>query len=253
MTPTLFLAVGFGLITGAAVGACLYAGWMYRQAHQKLRLPSKWPLTSKALLTHDEHEIFKWLSSVFHDHLVMVKTPVLRFTAPVSKVKNGGGARWQNLLKDVYCTFIVCTANGHVVGCLDVSGKRGLNRTTRELKESLLLACNIGYTVIRGDDLPNAGSLRTAFLGELTFDDGQSTGMTRGGDSSFQADLDSFTKEKRQAVKVAALLKLNGHNDAKATLQPQRAAVDPARSGAPDLGKSNRTPQKSQDSLYPAK
>ena len=121
-----------GLVLGAALGVGVYAWWLRSLANTRIRMPSKWPLAARALMTNEEYEVFKWLRATFHDHLLMVKLPVLRFTVPVSKDKNGGGGRWQELLGGVYCTFTVCTANGNVVGCVDVPGKRGLNKTNRE-------------------------------------------------------------------------------------------------------------------------
>lgn len=208
-----FWALGLGLVGGAIAGAALYAWWRYAQANAKMRMPDTWPLTGRVLLTNEEHEVFKWLRNTFHEHLVMIKVPVLRFTIPISKEKNGGGPRWQDLLGGVYCTFTVCTTNGNVVGCVDVPAKRGLNKANRELKESLLSDCHIAYTVVRSIKLPKTSAMRAAFLGELLVDESADAQITRGGDSSFQADLDSFTKEKRMAAKAAALQELNT-NDA---------------------------------------
>ena len=228
-----------GLSAGAALGAGLYRWYLAQQANAKMRLPAKWPLTSRVLVTNEEHEVFKWLTSVFHDHLVMVKLPVLRFTVPVNKDENGGGARWQELLAGVYCTLTVCTSNGNVVGCVDVPGKRGLNKSNRQLKETLLSDCRIAYTVVRSASLPEAGAMRAAFLGEMQIEDQKEAQITRGGDSTFHAELDSFTKEKRNAAKAAALKVLNNNNSGKTTptLQPAgfnadgTSAFDPEKSG----------------------
>lgn len=258
MNTNFFLVLGLGLLAGAAVGAGIYAWWSRSQANPKMRMPDKWPLTSRVLLTNEEFEVFKWLSSVFHDYLVMVKVPVLRFTVPISKDKNGGGARWQELLGGVYCTFTVCTANGNVVGCVDVPARRGLNKINRDLKESLLSDCRIAYTVARSVKLPNASAMRAAFLGEVALGDGRSA-VTRGGDSNFHADLDSFTKEKRTAAKAAALKELNEDDALKPIPRPQAAGFNPDGTGAFGSGKLTRLPKKwddsfiSQDESRPAK
>ena len=245
MNPSLFLALCLGLLAGAIVGAGLYAWWSYAQSTEKMRMPDKWPLTSRVLLTNEEYEVFKWLGSVFHDHLVMVKVPVLRFTTPISKDKNGGGARWQHLLEGVYCTFTVCTANGNVVGCVDVPARRGLNRVNRDLKESLLSDCRIAYTVTRSVKLPNGGAMRAAFLGEP----GEGAQVTRGGDSSFNADLDEFSKEKRIATKAAALKELN-KNEALAPIPVTDAAgFKPTEPSTSASGRSKRSPDKWDDSF----
>ena len=230
------LVMCLALVLGAAVGIFGYAWWLRKQAEAKMRLPSKWPLTSRVLLTNEEHEVFKWLQTTFHDHLVMVKLPVLRFTAPVSKDKNGGGARWQEMLAGLYCTFTVCTPNGNVVGCVDVPGKRG-NKANRGVKESLLSDCLIGYTVVRSVKLPKTSAMRAAFLGETQIEDQLEALDTCAGDSSFHADLDSFTKEKRQAAQAAALRELNRNDALKPIAQAPgfnsdgSSAFDPARSG----------------------
>jgi hypothetical protein len=241
--------VGLGLVIGAASGAGLYAWWLRRKASASMRMPSKWPLASRVLITNEEHEVLKWLRSTFNDYLVMVKLPVLRFTVPVNKDKNGGGARWQELLGGVYCTFTICTPDGNVVGCVDVPGKRGLNKTNRELKESLLSDCRIAYTVVRSVKLPKASAMRAAFLGELEVEDMKEAEVTRGGNSSFHADLDSFTKEKRLAAKAAALQELNKNDALKPIPVTQAAGFNPDGTGAFDANRSGRFPNKWDDSF----
>ena len=247
-TLTLLMAA-VGLVLGAALGVGAYAWWLRNQANARMRMPSKWPLSARVLMTNEEYEVFKWLRTTFHDHLLMVKLPVLRFTVPISKDKNGGGARWQELLGGVYCTFTVCTDNGNVVGCVDVPGKRGLNKTNRELKESLLSDCRIAYTAVRSVKLPKPSAMRAAFLGELEIEDQIEAQVTRGGNSSFHADLDNFTKEKRQAAKDAALVELNQNDALKPIPRPQAAGFNPDGSGAFGSGKSGRYPAKWDDSF----
>lgn len=248
LNASLVLALCLGLLAGVLVGSGLYAWWIYRQAQTKMRMPDKWPLTSRVLLTNEEYEVFKWLISTFHDHLVMVKVPVLRFTAPIRKDQNGGGSRWQDMLAGVYCTFTVCTSNGNVVGCVDVPARRGLNRANRDLKESLLSDCRIAYTVARSIKLPKASAMRAAFLGELEVDSVQDA-ITLAGDSSFHADLDTFTREKRRAAKAAALKELNENDALKSTSRPASAGFNPDGSGAIGSGKSTRWPAKWEDSF----
>ena len=214
-----------------------------------MRMPSRWPLAARVLMTNEEHEVFKWLRATFHDHLVMIKLPVLRFTVPVDKDKNGGGARWQELLGGVYCTFTVCTLNGNVVGCVDVPGKRGLNKTNRDVKESLLSDCRVAYTVARSVKLPKASAMRAAFLGEMEIEDQIEAEATRGGNSSFHADLNSFTKEKRSATKAAALQELNSNDALKPIPIPHAAGFNPDGTGASSSGKSGRFPAKWDDSF----
>jgi hypothetical protein len=248
LNTSLFLTLGLGLLAGAVVGAASYAWWRHAQANAKMRMPDKWPLTARVLLTNEEYEVFKWLGSTFHDHLVMVKVPVLRFTVPIDKGKNGGGARWQELLGGLYCTLTVCTANGNVVGCVDVPGKRGMNKSNRDVKEALLSDCRIAYTVVRSVKLPKASAMRAAFLGELEVDSLQDD-ATRAGNSSFQADLDMFTRENRRAAKAAALKELNENEALKPIPREQSAGFNPDGSGAFGSGKSTGFPNKWDDSF----
>ena len=249
LNTSTFLFLCVGLLAGAALGVGLYVWYLKRQDNVKMRLPSKWPLTSRVLMTNEEYEVFKWLASAFHDHLVMVKLPVLRFTVPVSKGENGGGERWQELLGGVYCTFTVCTSNGNVVGCVDVPGKRGLNKNNRQLKEALLSDCRIAYTVVRSATLPQVNAMRAAFLGEMQLEEQAEAEATRGGDSSFHADLDSFTKETRLAAKAAALKKLNSSDLEKTVSAPQFAGFNPDGTGAFGSDRSGRFPNKWDDSF----
>lgn len=240
-----FVMTGIGVVIGAA----LYALWLRKKANTSIRLPHKWPLASRVIITNEEHDVLRWLRSAFPDHLVMVKLPVLRFTAPVDKDIKGAGARWQELLSGVYCSFTVCTDNGNVVGCVDVPGKRGLGKANRGLKESLLSDCRIAYTVVRGSSLPEASAMRAAFLGEMEVEDQVEDQATRGGDSSFQADLDSFTRQKKIAAKEAALKKLNKSDEVRIPLRSLPAGFNPDGTGAFGADKLQRFPPQFEDSF----
>lgn len=204
---TWLLPVG-GLVLGAVLGALLHRFWMQRHAERKLRLPDRWLLNARGLVTSEEMDVWKWLRMAFPDHAVMVKVPVMRFTVPSTRDKpENKDQHWHELLNGVYCSFTVSTLDGKVVGCVDVPGKRGLTKAQRDMKESLLLECGIGYTTVRASSLPSAGAMRTAFLGEAQIIE-QEAAETRGGDSSFHAALDEFTSEKVRAAKAAAIKEL---------------------------------------------
>ena len=249
MNTSTFLFLCLGLVAGAALGVGFYMGWLKRQANAKMRLPARWPLTSRVLMTNEEYAVFTWLLAAFHDHMVMVKLPVLRFTVPVTKDENGGGIRWQELLGGVYCTFTVSTSNGNVVGCVDVPGKRGLNKSNRQFKESLLSDCRIAYTVVRSARLPEVSAMRAAFLGEMPLEDQVEAQATRGGDSTFHAELESFTKEKRLATKAAALTVLNNSETDKVVSATQPAGFNPDGTAAFGSGKSGIFPNQWDDSF----
>lgn len=219
------MVTGLALLTGLAVGAAILLLWQRYVANQALRLPYKWPLRSRVLLTTEEQQAFEWLRGIFPKHFVMCKLPVLRFTVPIKKEQKDMARRWQELLHGVYCTFTVCTKEGAVIGCVDVNGRRGLTSVSREIKERLLEDCAVAYISVRPFALPNAGVVRAAFLGEK----GQKSSVeqqTRGGDSDFNADLVHFTDEKRQA----ALKQLNKTDSRPTPLETQ--SHDPDGTGA---------------------
>lgn len=203
-------------LLGIALGALLHWGWMRRRTVEKLRMPARWLLNARGLVTSEEQIVWKWLRQSFADHVVMVKVPVMRFTIPATR--NSPENKQQHLhelLNGVYCTFTVSTLDGRVVGCVDVPGKRGLPKAQREMKESLLLECGIGYTTMRGNSLPSTSAMRTAFLGEAPLADADAE-ETRGGDSSFHAALDEFSSEKVRAAKAAAMKELKEKQDREA-------------------------------------
>ncbi|MHB1200634.1 MAG: DUF2726 domain-containing protein [Polaromonas sp.] len=210
MNLTTLLMILLGAAVGALTGALAYAGWLRRKAGTRPRLPAKWPLAARGLVNSHEHEVLKWLRKTFHGHDVMVKIPVLRFTVPVDKAESQADSdRWQALLTGVYTTFTVCTADGKVVGCVDVPGKRGLSQANRELKETLLSDCGIAYTVVRATRLPGGSAMRAAFLGEIPVEAIPDGWETRGGGSTFHADMDAFTKQKMKDAREAALKEIN--------------------------------------------
>jgi hypothetical protein len=197
-----------GVLLGVGVGVVLHIGWARRHAERKLRLPDRWLLNARGLVTSEEMDVWKWLRMAFPDHAVMVKVPVMRFTVPSTRDKpENKDQHWHELLNGVYCSFTVSTLDGKVVGCVDVPGKRGLTKAQRDMKESLLMECGIGYTTVRSNSLPSASAMRTAFLGEAEMIE-QEAEETRGGDSSFHAALTEFTSEKVRAAKAAAIQEL---------------------------------------------
>lgn len=233
MNLSTWLMIGLGVVVGLLLGGLLHAGWVRRKEEARRRLPAKWPLNPRGLVTTEEQEVWEWLREAFHDHFIMVKTPVLRFTIPRSKDKS---EQWQELLNGVYATFTVCTPHGKVVGCVDVPGKRGLSKANRELKERLLSDCDIAYTVVRNSHLPAVHAMRAAFLGEvevMTKAEEEEILQTRGGDSSFHADLTAFTRQKVQATKEAALKEIKDSEDSERPKISHAAGFNPDGTAAP--------------------
>ena len=197
-----------GVGTGLMVGVFLTAWQMRRAERAQLRIPAKWPLVARALLTPGEAEVWQWLRSTFHDHLVMIKTPVLRFTIPMEGERHKSRELLE-MLNGVYTTFTVCTTDGTVVGCVDVPGTRGLPQSNREIKEALLSDCNISYTVVPSNRLPKVEAMRAAFLGEIVDDFLTEPQPVFSEDHTFQDEVALFTQEKVRATKEAAQREIN--------------------------------------------
>ena len=158
----LLMAVG---LLAAGLGLTIHVSQRQRAAQQqarKLRLPQQWPLNPRPLVNSAERRVWRWLRTTFPEHQIMVKLPVTRFTMPRQP---GEGQEWFSTLSGAYCTFTLCDETGHVVGCVDVVGPHPLSRNNRQLKQTLLAQCGIGYWVVSADSLPEAHRLRAEFLG----------------------------------------------------------------------------------------
>jgi hypothetical protein len=90
--------------------------------------------------------------------------PVTRFMLPITQKH---GRHCFELLSGVYCTFTVVTADGQVIGCVDVPGQLRLARKNRLLKETLLNQCGIAYIVVESTHLPSQQDIRSEFLGDM--------------------------------------------------------------------------------------
>lgn len=211
MNAWMGLLSGLSLLVGVLLGAWFYAWWLHRKGNVRLRKPARWPLRVRGIVNGNEKEVWNWLRSNFHDHVVLVKMPILRYTmlTDAKKANRNGTARanadyrteserMQELLNSIYTTFTICTMNGKVVGCVDVTGKSELAPVNRELKEMLLLDCDIAYAVLSASSLPDAISLRALFLGEIPVEPVEHQ-VTHGGDSDFHADMRSFIAQQAKA------------------------------------------------------
>ena len=204
------IVVGLVLLVGIALGALLSGWWVGRQAGiDQAALPARWPLKSRMVVNDIENKVWHGLKSIFHDHVVIVKIPVLRFTRlqhpPASNAASGSSStadlneqlvhrQWLTRLESVYTTFTVCTQNGSVIGCVDVSSSRGFSTSSSEMKEALLLQCGIAYAVADAITPADGAKMRELFLGELSADS-LAQQVTRGGDSNFYSELTTFTHQ----------------------------------------------------------
>lgn len=162
------LALTTTAITGMALGAAFHHKWRARTARHKRRIPAKWNLNPRPVMTDDEHEVWQWMRRAFFEHHVLVKLPVIRFMSPRNTQE---GEQSHEILNGVYCTFTVCATDGTVIGCLDVPGRSGLRASSRNLKQKLFAECGLAYAVVRAGNLPTLEAMRAAFLGEIDLTD----------------------------------------------------------------------------------
>lgn len=148
-----------GLVVGAAL---LY--WRNKRAlRHTRRIPKHWPLRLRPLVNNSERRVWAWLSKVMFDHQILIKLPVTRFTSPANQEE---ASHWYKLLNGVYCTFTICNMDGKVMGCVDVSGPKGISLGNQNLKHTLLMQCGLQYWVVDPAKLPHLSAIRSAFLGE---------------------------------------------------------------------------------------
>lgn len=205
MNAWTLIVSGLSMLAGVALGAWLWAWRIHRQARARLHIPAHWPLRARRIVSGNEKDVWAALKNIFHDHVVMVKVPVLRYTklhdtekfnvsAKAEAAVEAENERLQELLINLYTTFTIVTNTGKVIGCVDLLGKVALPQASRDLKEGLLSDCGIAYLMVSASDLPDASKLRALFLDELPVERIEHQ-VTRGGDSVFQADLTAFTKQ----------------------------------------------------------
>lgn len=152
-----------------AVAALAAAGlWLRSRRRRGRRLPQQLPVRPRLVLGRSERQVWLWLRQVFPQHHIMVKLPVTRFTLPRQPE---GARKWFGLLGSVYCTFTLCDEQGRVVGCVDVMDERRLSRGNRQLKQTLLSQCRIGYWALTPEAMPEPWTLRAEFLGADATDD----------------------------------------------------------------------------------
>ncbi len=154
------LPVAIVILFGLGIVASAF--WTRRQARNRRRAPSDWPLTPRAIINSEERKIWRWLEMAFIDYSVMVKMPVTRFSTPNTKQQ---GIYWYELLSSLYCSFTVVRADGQVVGCIDLPSRSGISKSQR-MKASLLEKCKIPYVVLQAGVQPTVAQIRIVFLGE---------------------------------------------------------------------------------------
>ena len=183
------MSAGLTLAAGILLGLLGYDSWMRWRG--KLHIPNQWLLAPRGLVTNDEYEVWEWLKRAFHDHEVLVKTPIARYSRARDPKQS---KKWFRVLEGVYCTFSICTPDGTVVGCLDVPGKHGLLRSHRDMKESILSTCGIAYAVVRASNLPTLDAIRAAFIDEFMLADEEPRYAVQ---DDFEREVSSFAENSR--------------------------------------------------------
>jgi hypothetical protein len=155
------------MVVSFLIGALLGIGlmvWQFRTKPEVRRaLPTEWPLTARSLVNTSERRVWMWLKKVMFDQEILIKLPVTRFTMPAKEAEAG---HWYRILNGVYCTFTLCSLDGHVIGCIDVAGRVGLTMHNQTLKHAMLRQLGMQYWVIDPDNFPHINQIRSAFLGE---------------------------------------------------------------------------------------
>jgi len=158
-----FVDAGILVLAGALAGSAGHYWWARQARKTRRQIPRHWPLDQRRIVNSQEQKLWRWLVKTFPQHHIMIKLPITRFTIPQAGENSDN---LYELLNKVYCTFTVCAPTGEVVGCVDVRGKKPLPRSNQLLKLGLLSQCEICYSIIEPDDLPDPVRLRIYFLGE---------------------------------------------------------------------------------------
>jgi hypothetical protein len=191
-------------VAALAAGAFLHQLWRARVHKLRRRIPARWQLTPRPLLTDDEHEVWHWLRRAFFEHHVLVKVPAIRFMSPRSPAE---GQQAHEALSGVYCSFTICAADGTVIGCIDIPGRRGLRASERNLKQKLFSECGLAYAVVRAGNLPTLEAVRAAFLGEIDLSDDK---VSAANDSVLSRFLESTVEYDGTATMPGAMLTQQG-------------------------------------------
>ena len=222
----LTLAIGFGLV----VGALAALSWQGRAPRKKKRTPLYWPINNRRVANSEELKVWNWLIKTFPEHHILVKIPITRFTIPQDKHK---GLELYKMLNALYCSFTVCSADGKIVGCVDIPVVGHISKKNIQLKEKILFQCQIGYWVLNSGLLPEPNAIRSKFLGEVS-DVPSATGAAEQGKPVADASqkLHAFTETVKAGR--AGLIRINGE-DFWSELNQQNSFLTPVDSRRAEL------------------
>src|SRR5262249_29974343 len=114
-------------------------------------------LTARPVFTTDERRIYRQLREALPHHIVLSKLPLVRFCQPTDPQEV---RYWYELLGSTNVTFAVCSANGRVLGAIDLDVDRGGSRRGLQIKQSVLAACRVRYMRCPADHMPTIPELQ---------------------------------------------------------------------------------------------
>ena len=144
-----------------ALGYFMYRRGQARKQANETQFPDHFELRQRPLFSAVDRSVWIWLKQVFPEYEVLIKVPVVRFLSGTS-----GDLETLVQIKDIYCSFTLCSPSGRVIGCIDVPGVKGLKASRRDFKKNFFEGIGLPYTVLGPHDLPTLESLRKFFLNE---------------------------------------------------------------------------------------
>lgn len=154
MNPT--LAWILVLACAGSVGALAYLLLGRRRAADQT-LPREWSLTSRPVFTAHERRVHRQLREALPQQVVLAKLPLIRFCQPTDP---GQVRYWFELLGAVHVSFAVCSANGRVLAAVDLEDGRDPDRRSKQIKQSVLAACQVRYVRYPADHTPSVPELQ---------------------------------------------------------------------------------------------
>jgi hypothetical protein len=158
LDPTLLTVETVVGITAAALIFFLLGRYWHSHAGRR-RLPERWPLVPRPVLSAAEQQAFEQLQAAFSHELVLVKLPLVRFCQPLDTQRS---RHWYELIGACYVTFAICSKEGRVLLALDLEYKTHRqmpSERTEKIKSSVLAACKIRHVKFSAERLPTAQEL----------------------------------------------------------------------------------------------
>jgi hypothetical protein len=150
-------------LTQLALLACLCAlcgglmAWTWLRMKSTPALPNKWAVSARSSLGVTEQLLYQQLRRAFPQCSIMPKLGLVKFCQPDDSSKAG---YWFRLLGSSQVTFAVCDADGWVLLAVDLEAERPRSRRSKQVKQSVLVACRIKHLIVTRGPLPALSELR---------------------------------------------------------------------------------------------